>query len=136
MLAKTDTGKLGSFLIVLAVFLISIFGPGLIMGIAQGSEMAGCPFTGGPGSLCQMGVIEHISYWQQLFTATPSNTIIGLAFLLLLLLLSTSLIFFQNDKSISSKPSYKLYNRDNPQITLFNYLLLLFRAGILHPKIY
>lgn len=135
MLAKIEISKLGSFLIVLSVLLISIFGPAVIMGLTQGGEMTGCPLVGGIASMCQMSVIEHISYWQQLFTATSSNTITTLAFLLFLFLLGTNLALSQN-KRISWKLFYKFYNRNNPQALLFNYLILVFSTGILHPKVY
>lgn len=137
MLAKIGTSELGILLVLLVLLLTSIFGLGIIMGSTQDGEMAGCPLTSGPASMCQMNVIEHISYWQQLFTAKVSdiNSLI-LWLLTILFVLTFPSLYIRNKDRTPLDLSFYLYNKSKPQTHLFNYLNLLFSKGILQPKIY
>lgn len=127
-----------TFLILFLPFfvVITLFGVGVSM-TADNGDMTGCPLMEGLASMCQMGVLEHIGYWQQLFTAkvNDANTLI-LWLLSILLLFAVYQLGIRNRGRVPFDSSFYLYNKSNPQVRLFNYLNLLFSRGILHPKIY
>jgi hypothetical protein len=71
--------KLAAFLIALGIFSVlaaCLFGasPAFSMDMDQHGNMDGCVFTG-KTALCNMSVTEHISRWQNLFTAIPQKTL-------------------------------------------------------------
>ena len=120
-----------------AVLLASAFG--VTMGMAPLGEgaMARCPIMESPDAWCQMGIVEHVSRWGQLFTATaPPHPI-----LLFVLLVALALIIWgrspreiiddgaNRQGDVARSPRY-------PDLKTHHHLLLAFSDGILHPKIY
>ena len=119
------------------VFLgIAIFGMGASMPMDKNGNMPNCPFAPGGSSICPMNALEHIGYWQHLFTSTiPTTTALTL---LLALVIITYCI---SRRKLMSKASLviqtiRTYKEHDAQLKLFDPLLLLFSDGILNPKIY
>lgn len=89
---------------------------------------------------CTIGVGHHISSWKEVVLTLPDKTRDAWT----LLLLGLALIFGYSWVSLwNRRPSLdldvghlRLYERDNPDILLFNHLKLAFARGILNPKIY
>lgn len=118
---------------------LSVFGLGHMSGMEANKDgnMEGCIFTG-KTMLCKMGIVEHISLWQGMFTAMPQE---GLLFMALLILL-VAVIFVT--KNILAPPrlsngeilTKRLYLKEHPDLPLFNPLKEAFSQGILNPKIY
>ncbi len=116
---------------------ISLFGVGISMSFTHNGDMIGCPFVSGTASMCQMGVLEHIAYWQQLFIAKVNDTTILIPWLLFIpLFLAVRQLGTKNKDKTPLDLSFRLYDKSNPQIRLLNYLISAFSKGILHPKIY
>lgn len=113
---------------------ITTFGLNASMKMHEDGSMSNCPLMIGQSSICKMPVSEHISWWQQLFTAIPQLS----SFLFLTFVLFTGLTFliFQFTLAPPNALNFKVYRRSNPHIKLFNYLSLAFSKGLLHPKIY
>lgn len=134
-----DTGliKIATVSVVSAVIFISLFGIQTSMLFAYSDAMVGCPLMGESVSMCQMGVLEHIAYWQQLFTAkvNDANSLI-LGLLTILFVLAFPPLSIRNKDNTPFDLSFYLYTKSKPQTRLFNYLNLLFSRGILQPKIY
>ena len=98
--------------------------------------MSGCIFTG-KVMLCNMGIVEHISLWQSMFTATPTKNIISS----LLFLAVFAIVFLALHKNILTPPLSKYfllkqYQRREPSDISFNPVRYALAKGILHPKIY
>lgn len=129
--------KLTKFLLVLAIFLIplsSFFALKSSMNMENNGVMAKCVFAIDSSEVCQMTISQHLSEWHQIFTLGSSSD----QFLLLLALLTAGIAFtfFKELLSPYSVNFYVRYKRENPDLKLFDYLLLAFSKGILHPKIY
>lgn len=98
----------------------------------QDGTMHNCPYMG-VAALCNMTPLEHLSQWQQMFSATAQQ-LFTLALLSAFALLVT--LFFVKDffTSIESPPrgmsQYKYRER------IFDPLRLAFARGIVHPKVY
>lgn len=119
----------------LAFLFVGLFGMNLSMSKNTDGKMAKCPLINSSSSICQMGVLEHISKWQQVLQAIPSSAF----FLFALGLLFIARSFYSRAYFLLSPPqrnSPRLYYKEHPDINLFNSLLLAFSDGILHPKIY
>lgn len=118
---------------------MAVFGLGYMSGMTanESGDMAGCIFTG-KTMLCKMSVVEHISLWQNMFTAIPRESLTLLA----LLVLSMAAIFVIKDVLAPLRSSKdetlekRLYLREHPDLLLFNPLKEAFSQGILNPKIY
>ncbi len=118
----------------LLFILVSNFGLGLSMPTDKHGMMSNCPFMAKTSSLCDMNAADHIGKWQQLFTS------LQISIFLLLLIIASSLIYFfikmQSDHQTSSSFWYRYYKDKNPELKLYNYLLLALSDGIIHPKLY
>lgn len=119
--------------LILFIF-ISVFGLSLTMQVHEDGSMANCPFMMEQSSMCKMPVGDHIAWWQQVFTAIPELS----SFLLLILIFFVGLTFliFQFTLAPPITRTLETYQRNNPDIRLFNGLSVAFSEGILHPKIY
>ena len=100
--------------------------------------ISGCLFSSGQMELCSMSFSDHITLWQSLFTGVPKNT--GLLFILTLvivLLFSVVILwqnpFFEFSKRITFR--FRIYIKQHYR-TRFNFLKEVFSQGILNSKIY
>lgn len=137
------TKKFGRFLLVLGIIAfmsVSFFGISLTMGMekmADGS-MSGCLFTG-VEEICQMTFTEHLSQWQSMFTTTVVKNTFAQALLLLLAIAFVAVAIFKRNLLLLFSfytTRWRLYIRDNPELSLFDNLREAFSQGILNPKIY
>ena len=87
---------------------------------------------------CNTSISKNIESWKSTILVVPREMRDGLLLLILGLIatLAIGLFLFQQPFSNHHLPSYRLYERDNPDLALFNYLKLAFARGILNPKIY
>ena|SRR3989344_9640249 len=92
------------------------------------------------GQLCRggMSVFKHVDLWKNTLLTIPRkthNTLTVLVYGVVLFFAFGHRLFYYN--SINKKPlSHTLYNKQNPDIVLFNQLRLLLARGILNPKIH
>lgn len=109
------------------------------MAMGQDGQMSppGCFMPGMTTSLCQMGPLEHVAAWQDMFTAVPSQ-LDSLTLILLLsavlvfgLLLRRRAIYLLIPSDFQSRPVYQ-----RADTAPFNPFQELFSDGILHPKIF
>lgn len=121
-----------------AFVILSIFGLGHMNGMEANKDgnMEGCIFTG-KTMLCKMGIVEHISLWQSMFTAVPQENLMFMALLILLV----AIIFITKNilatrLSRNEALTKRRYLREHPDFLLFNPLKEAFSQGILNPKIY
>ena len=118
---------------------VAVFGVSHTLGMEMKDDgtMGGCLFDG-RAEICPMTLIEHLSVWQGMFTATPQKA--GLFSLLVILATAfVVLIFSQHFRLLLLgllTSRHKLYLRVNPQLLLFDPLKEAFSQGILNPKIY
>lgn len=134
--------KIAVFSLAIGVFAfatLAVFGLGHMSGMTanENGDMAGCIFTG-KTMLCKMGVIEHISLWQSIFTAMPRENLMLFA---LFFLLATAIFITRNILDLprlskNKASAQKLYLTQHPNLSLFNPLGEAFFRGILNPKIY
>ncbi len=112
---------------------MAIFGLHASMMAGGNGSMSNCPLTNGISSICPMNVFEHIGTWQSLFTAiAPTAILLFLAFALLL-----GGFRFENSGAVNSRKNrFLIYQRQNFTFRLFDYLSIIFRKGILHPKVF
>ena len=124
-------------LLILAIFLIplsSFFALKSSMNMENNGVMAKCIFAVDSSEGCQMTISQHLSEWQQIFTlgSSPDQSLLLLA----LLTPAIAFTFFREFLSSYLVNFYLRYKRQNPDLKLFDYLLLAFSKGILHPKVY
>lgn len=137
----TLSSKVKTFLIfsLLAFVTLSTFGLGHMSGMEANKDgnMEGCIFTG-KTMLCEMGIVEHISLWQSMFTAMPQESLMLLALLILLVavIFVTKNILVPPRLFSSEALTKQLYLKEHPDLPLFNPLKEAFSQGILNPKIY
>lgn len=135
-----------------AVFiLVSVFGificTNLFMNMAMPMEQAmesshslNCVFgmNMAESTLCPMSAVEHISSWQQFFTAVIPSDLLGLLALLLVIAVAVFSAVFA--PSSTSPPltvvRLALYYKQHWSIKLYNYFLHIFARGIIQPKIF
>jgi len=121
-----------------AFIVVSLFGLGHTAGMKanDNGNMEGCIFTG-KTMLCKMGIVEHISLWQGMFTAVPQKDSILLALIVLLITaVFIAINYSPHLADIKQKISERFYLLNHPDIKLFNPLRRAFSRGIIHPKIY
>ena len=87
---------------------------------------------------CNTSISKHIESWKGILLVVPRKMPDGLILFILGLMatLAVGLFRFRQPVSDHHFPSYRLYERDNPDLHLFNHLQLAFAQGILNPKIY
>jgi len=107
------------------------------MQLDRNNNMSGCPFMLEKTSVCSMGVAEHIAKWQQLFTAVFSKSD-GLAFIILFLFAAVLFIIFvrRSDVSLLARVLSPPIPKTEPEVKLFNQLVVAFSQGILNPRLY
>lgn len=87
---------------------------------------------------CDTSIGKNFQQWQSVVSVVPRETKDGFA----LLLISLALAFFASWPRFVPKSSdqhaytYRLYARNNPDLSLFNVLKLAFVRGILNPKVF
>ncbi len=88
-------------------------------------------------SCCGSGISHHFDISKNTLAVPQSlrDSLMWLA-LGLALVLGFSRLPFQNFSTNSKLLSYRLYEREHPDLPLFNHLKLAFARGILNPKIY
>jgi len=131
---ENTSGKALIIGLVLTIIAIATFGITLGMSATNGGIMLGCPLMNGFSSLCQMDILGHIAQWQTLFTSIIPSSALALIVLLLLTVLSFVRFKLEEEETIRQQLQYLL--QKDPTARLFNYLVLLFSSGVLHPKIY
>lgn len=118
---------------------LSLFGLGHMSGMEANKDgnMEGCIFTG-KTMLCKMGIVEHISLWQGMFTAMPQESLLFMALLILLVavIFVTKNFLAPPRLSNSEALAKRLYLKEHPNLSLFNPLKEAFSQGILNPKIH
>lgn len=133
-----NSSKTYLFAVVLSLVLFYSFSFGPVMGmeVDKHGQMSACPFTQA-SSICKMGVSEHLSLWQRMFTATLDNNAGLLVTIGLTVLFATSLAlkFLEIDRH-KELMAYKFYTYEHQKSSAFNKLIELFSQGILNPKIY
>lgn len=126
------------WLIVIMTFLIAVIsGISFTMGAGNKGTMGNCPFMDNASSLCQMGVAEHMEKWRQLFAAIQNRNTF---FLFVLGLLFTAFVIYRLTFYFSLAPPlvliFQRYQKKNPEVKLFDHLLLAFSDGVIQPKIF
>jgi len=95
-------------------------------------------FMPGMSTMCQMSPIEHISAWQNMFTAIPGGINYLVVFLILFTLIISRLALLGRIRqlivSLPSLPLLILYRKRYFPIP--SYIQEAFSSGILHPKLY
>jgi hypothetical protein len=87
---------------------------------------------------CDTSLSKNIESWKSLLSVVPREMRYGLLLLILGLIATPTALLLRFRKLFSDYhlPSYKLYDRNNPDLALFNYLNLVYARGILNPKVY
>lgn len=128
--------KMLSLTTLLTFIVVGAFGLSLSMQTDEMGNMSNCPLMSSSASLCQIDVTQHISHWQQLFTATVQSSTL----LLLIAPLAACTAFALCRHYINvDQPDVSCYRkrmRDNPQMKVLDHLLLSLSNGILQPKLY
>jgi hypothetical protein len=111
----------------IALFGMSVF----IMPSEQGGMMGGgCPLMRDTGALCEAGILEHITHWNILFSAT---------FTIIVVLAAAVFATQRSARVLVNSPPHERYRRyikDTPHVRLFQATIRLFSDGILQPKIF
>lgn len=140
---KIASKKFTRFLLVLALvaFLsVVFFGASQSMGMEKqnSGKMSGCVFSG-KVEICTMTFSEHIGHWQSMFTTTVTQNALTVILLLLLAIVFVAVGIFKRNLLLLFSyytTRWRLYIRNNPELSLFNPLKEAFSQGILNPKIY
>ena len=87
---------------------------------------------------CNTSISKNIESWKSTILVVPRETRDGLLILILGLMATLAVGLFRFRKPFSNRQFslYRLYERDNPNLALFDHLKLAFARGILNPKIY
>ena len=120
-------------------FLTSYFGVATIHApMDSNGTMSGCAMPG-MATLCQMDPLEHITAWQNMFTAVPSQNDI-LLLLAFLLALALGALFLTHRSiappRVARVSQQKLFLYFKQRIPIIHPLQEAFANGILHPKIF
>jgi hypothetical protein len=110
-----------------------------VMGMEKQSDgnMSGCLFSG-KAEICTMTFSEHVGHWQAMFTTTAPQKVLSFVLLILAVVFVAVAILKRNLLLLSSYHAtrWRLYIKQNPNLSLFNPLREAFSSGILHPKIF
>ncbi len=101
-------------------------------------KMGGCLFSG-KAEICTMTFSEHFAHWQAMFTTVAPQKALALALLLLLAVVFVAVGIFKRNLLLLFSyhvTRWRLYIKQNPNLSLFNPLREAFSQGILNPKIY
>ena len=129
--------EIKKFLILLTILVFSFLGAfalNLSMSLDNHGKMSSCNLMSTESGICQMTLSDHFLRWGQMFTATINWSLTSL----LLLVTAFSIGFITLFKAAEHLflQLHQRYKVQNPMLKLFDYLLLAFSKGILHPKIY
>ncbi len=133
---ESATKKFARFLLgfaLIAFLSVTFLGmPQMMMGMEKRSDgtMSGCMFSG-KAEVCAMTFAEHLANWQAMFTTTAPQKMLAFVSLLLLVVVFVALFLFSYYTT-----RWRLYIKQNPNLSLFNPLREAFSQGILNPKIY
>lgn len=130
----------GKIVLLLLLSFVTVLTLGLNMGMQHSMGEApkiNCIFDAVDG--CDMTLNEHLSYWQQVFTANIFDLRVELVLLASLLFTFVFAAFF--GRVFEFLRLWKLkpmlfYERRNLALELFDPILQLFSAGVLQPKVY
>ncbi len=117
---------------------VGVLGVGMgNMGINKDGGMNGCIFTG-KVMFCKMSIIQHISFWQRMFTAVPIKNIIPALLFFLAAFAIALLVSRKNLLNTSLSKHLLLQQRQRYQLNdiSFNPVRYALAKGILHSKIY
>ena len=96
-------------------------------------QMDGCP----PGNNCGMDINQHLSIWQKMFTTTFNTDLLNLFVVLFVIAFVAGFYGLLSSPGTSSRVArYVYYERNHRENKLYNYLINIFRTGILQPKIF
>lgn len=124
-----------SSLLIVSFFGLVVLGLGMGMNVDEKGNMSDCPFMVDQGSLCPMGLFEHIAKWQQAVTVIPRPS----ANIFLLFALLAAFSYFKitlQPKILPNKFGARSRARKESELRASNPLLAAFSDGILNPKIY
>lgn len=103
------------------------------MGNDRSGKMSSCILMTTNSSSCQMNVGAHLLIWQETFLASVNSNFI-------FILISLSIVLFVSYvKHMGTDPPLKVlkkYDKENPILNTFNYLLRALSKGLIHPEIY
>lgn len=119
---------------ILGFLLISAVGvaySGVMMG--HGMDMAGCPLMGNNAVVCNMNPLDHLSAWQNLFAAIPTQNAATVLSLLLAVFFLFQLRRFLWLLHPSPQP---VYVRIKPEVSTYDPLRRFMARGLMHPKIF
>lgn len=125
--------KFLGFTTILFFLFVMLFGLNLSMKTLGDGSMSDCPFAMGQSSMCQMPASDHLSKWQQTFTATLQFAYYPF-FLTVFVFIFRSLIY-QFTLAPPRTVAFYRYRLNHPDTKLFNFLLQAFSDGIIQPKI-
>jgi len=113
------------------------FGMMIGMQTDEHGMMSGCPFISEQASVCPMGAMEHITKWQELFAAVllKSNMVSSLVLLLLAVVIFLYVRVYVKSIFFLFAQSPLVAHKEQ-ELTLFNYLVIIFSQGILNPRLY
>lgn len=118
-----------AYIAILSILVVVATGPSFFFhGVSQGGQTLGCPIVGMP-AICNMSVQEHISAWQDMFTAIPPVQIL----LLVALLLATVPIFRY---LIHNSPRLLHFRPKERFVLTVDNLREAFSNGVIHSKAY
>ncbi len=117
--------------VIFVFFVSAVLGAKISMIHDGQGAMTNCPLMSYNPSMCPMGALEHMAYWQMLFSARPE---FGLMLILLLFLFTLFLIRAYVTGPPKRSSPYRYFQSRDPNARLFHYLLPAFADGILHPK--
>lgn len=138
------TKKFARFLLgfaLLAFIAVAFFGMSqTMMGMEKRSDgtMSGCMFSG-QAEICTMTFSEHIAHWQAMFTTTVPQKALAFALLILLAVTFVAVAIFKRNLLLLYNyyaTRWRLYIKQNPNLSLFNPLSEAFSNGLLNPKIF
>lgn len=126
-------------ILALSIFIfVSIFGLSLSMDKGENGTMSSCKFMYEESQVCQMSLADHLSSWQNMFAAISDSqafylflTVIFLGFSFL-----TFSILTKSQGNVLFLDSRQHYKQGNFEIKLFDWLLIAFSKGTIHPKIF
>ena len=111
---------------------IALFGMALFMMPSEHGGMigGGCPLMRDVGSLCQTGILDHMTHWNILF----ATTLVVIVFFAV----AIATVYMPVGALAISPPHerYRQYVKDTPQVRIFQPTIRLFSDGILQPKLY
>ena len=126
--------------LVVYLFLV-VFGVSqTIMGMEKRADgsMSDCLFSS-KAEICTMTFSEHLSQWKAMFTTTAPQEAFTFALLILIAVVFIAVAIFKRNLFLLSSYfaiRWRLYIRQNPNLSLFSSIKEAFSSGILHPKIF